>query len=158
MNTFEFKNLVKNLKNSLKEKSFFKDLRKEVDTGANGTQNYVVKKGDSLYSIARELLSEKKENYTINDVGNKVQEIIKDNPSKKDITELVKSNMNISETDTNELITTIENELESQRSISQDPANGDDYELLQKAMETMTNLESEYLELMEEQENILIER
>ena len=50
--------------------------------------------------------------------------------------------------------TTIENELESQRSISQDPANGDDYELLQKAMETMTNLESEYLELMEEQENL----
>ena len=44
MNTFEFKNLVKNLKNSLKEKSFFKDLRKEVDTGANGTQNYVLKK------------------------------------------------------------------------------------------------------------------
>ena len=45
MTTFEFKNLVKNLKNSLKEKSFFKDLRKEVDTGANGTQDYVVKKG-----------------------------------------------------------------------------------------------------------------
>ena len=45
MNKFEFKNLVKNLKNSLKEKSFFKDLRKEVDTGANGTQNYVLKKG-----------------------------------------------------------------------------------------------------------------
>ena len=44
MNTFEFQNLVKNLKNSLKEKSFFKDLRKEVDTGANGTQNYVLKK------------------------------------------------------------------------------------------------------------------
>ena len=42
MNTFEFKNLVKNLKNSLKEKSYFKDLRKEVDTGANGTQDYVV--------------------------------------------------------------------------------------------------------------------
>ena len=39
MNTFEFKNLVKNLKNSLKEKSFFKDLRKEVDTVAIGTQN-----------------------------------------------------------------------------------------------------------------------
>ena len=52
MNTFEFKNLVKNLKNSLKEKSFFKDLRKEVDTGANGTQNYVVKKGVNKDSIA----------------------------------------------------------------------------------------------------------
>jgi hypothetical protein len=52
MNTFEFKNLVKNLKNSLKEKSFFKDLRKEVDTGANGTQNYVVKKGINKDTIA----------------------------------------------------------------------------------------------------------
>ena len=52
MNIFEFKNLVKNLKNSLKEKSFFKDLRKEVETGANGTQNYVLKKGMNKNSIA----------------------------------------------------------------------------------------------------------
>ena len=52
MNTFEFKNLVKNLKNSLKEKSFFKDLRKEVDTGANGTKDYVVKKGINKDTIA----------------------------------------------------------------------------------------------------------
>ena len=52
MNTFEFKNLVKSLKNSLKEKSFFKDLRKEVDIGANGTQDYVVKKGINKDTIA----------------------------------------------------------------------------------------------------------
>ena len=52
MNKFEFKNLVKNLKNSLKEKSFFKDLRKEVDIGANGTQDYVVKKGINKDTIA----------------------------------------------------------------------------------------------------------
>ena len=52
MNIFEFKNLVKNLKKSLKEKSFFKDLRKEVDTGANGTQDYVVKKGINKDTIA----------------------------------------------------------------------------------------------------------
>ena len=52
MNTFEFKNLVKSLKNSLKEKSFFKDLRKEVDTGANGTQDYIVKKGINKDTIA----------------------------------------------------------------------------------------------------------
>ena len=52
MNTFEFKNLVKNLKNSLKEKSFFKDLRKEVDTGANGTHDYVVKKCINKDTIA----------------------------------------------------------------------------------------------------------
>ena len=52
MNTFEFKNLVKNLKNSLKEKKFFKDLRKEVNTGANGTQDYVVKKGANKDTVA----------------------------------------------------------------------------------------------------------
>ena len=52
MNKFEFKNLVKGLKDSLKEKSFFKDLRKEVETGGNGTQNYVVKKGINKNKIA----------------------------------------------------------------------------------------------------------
>ena len=52
MNTFEFKNLVKDLKNSLKEKIFFRDLRKEVETGANGTQDYVVKKGVNKDTIA----------------------------------------------------------------------------------------------------------
>ena len=52
MNKFEFKNLVKGLKDSLKEKTFFKDLRKEVETGANGTQDYVVKKGVNKDSIA----------------------------------------------------------------------------------------------------------
>ena len=52
MNTFEFKNLVKSLKNSLKERIFFKELRKEVETGANGTQDYVVKKGVNKDSIA----------------------------------------------------------------------------------------------------------
>ena len=52
MNSFEFKNLVKNLKNSLKQKIFFKDLRKEVETGANGTQDYVVKKGVNKDTVA----------------------------------------------------------------------------------------------------------
>ena len=52
MNKFEFKNLVKGLKNSLKEKTFFKDLRKEVETGANGTQDYVVKKGVNKNTVA----------------------------------------------------------------------------------------------------------
>ena len=52
MNKFEFKNLVKDLKNSLKEKSFFKELKKEVETGANGTQDYVVKKGINKNKIA----------------------------------------------------------------------------------------------------------
>ena len=52
MNKFEFKNLVKNLKNSLKEKSFFKDLLKEVETGANGTQDYFFKKGINKNTVA----------------------------------------------------------------------------------------------------------
>ncbi len=52
MNKFEVKNLVKNLKDSLKEKTFFKDLRKEVNTGANGTQDYVVKKGVNKDRVA----------------------------------------------------------------------------------------------------------
>ena len=52
MNKFEFRNLVKNLKDSLKEKIFFKDLRKEVETGANGTQDYVVKKGVNKDTVA----------------------------------------------------------------------------------------------------------
>ena len=52
MNKFEFKNLVKNLKDSLKEKTFFKDLRKEVNTGANGNQDYIVKKGANKNTVA----------------------------------------------------------------------------------------------------------
>ena len=52
MNKFEFKNLVKTLEKSLKEKTFFKTLRKEVNTGANGTQDYVVKKGINKDTIA----------------------------------------------------------------------------------------------------------
>ena len=52
MNKFEFKNLVKSLKNSLKQRTFFKDLRKEVEIGANGTQDYIVKKGVNKDTIA----------------------------------------------------------------------------------------------------------
>jgi hypothetical protein len=52
MNKFEFKNLVKSLEKSLKERTFFKTLRREVNTGANGTQDYVVKKGINKDKIA----------------------------------------------------------------------------------------------------------
>ena len=52
MNKFEFKNLVKSLRDTLKQKTFFKDLRKEVETGANGTQDYVVKKGINEDTVA----------------------------------------------------------------------------------------------------------
>ena len=44
MNRFEFKNLVKSLKNSLKERTFFKDLRKEVETGATVLRTTLLKK------------------------------------------------------------------------------------------------------------------
>ena len=52
MNKFEFKNLVKNLKNSLKERTFFNFFRKEVETGTKGTQYYVVKKGANKDTVA----------------------------------------------------------------------------------------------------------
>ena len=52
MNKFEFKNLVKSLRDNLKQKTFLKDLRKEVETGANGTQDYVVKKGINKDTVA----------------------------------------------------------------------------------------------------------
>ena len=52
MNKFELKNLVKSLEKSLKEKTFFKTVRKEVNTGANDTQDYVVKKGVNKDTIA----------------------------------------------------------------------------------------------------------
>ena len=35
----------KRIEKELKEKNIFKYLRKEVETAANGTQRYVVKKG-----------------------------------------------------------------------------------------------------------------
>jgi len=35
-----------------KEKSLFKNLKKEVDTGANGTQKYVIKKGENKGKVA----------------------------------------------------------------------------------------------------------
>ena len=35
----------KRIEKELKEKNIFKHLRKEVETGANGTQRYVIKKG-----------------------------------------------------------------------------------------------------------------
>ena len=34
-----------NVKKKLKEKELFKNLKKEVNIGANGTQRYIIKKG-----------------------------------------------------------------------------------------------------------------
>ena len=49
----------------------------------------------------------------------------------------------------------IENELEKQRIITKNPENSDNYETLQNSMDIMNNLESEYIELMEEHETLL---
>ena len=36
-----------------KQKELFKILKKEVETGANGTQNYMIKKGINKNTIAK---------------------------------------------------------------------------------------------------------
>ena len=36
-----------------REKELFKVLKKEVETGANGTQNYIIKKGINKNTIAK---------------------------------------------------------------------------------------------------------
>ena len=60
MNKFEFKNLVKDLKDSLKERSFFKNLRKEVEAGAHGTLDYTIKEGVNKNKIADEKILKSK--------------------------------------------------------------------------------------------------
>ena len=35
-----------------KQMNFIKNLKKEVDTGANGTQKYVIKKGENKGKVA----------------------------------------------------------------------------------------------------------
>ena len=53
MNIFEFRNLLNQEDKKEKRKSFLRSLIKSVDTGANGTQNYVVKKGPGKNKIAK---------------------------------------------------------------------------------------------------------
>ncbi|MFQ6678349.1 MAG: ABC-F family ATP-binding cassette domain-containing protein [Fidelibacterota bacterium] len=52
----------------------------------------------------------------------------------------------------------IENKLETERSITTNPQHIDDYEILQKALKNMTQLENEYLDLMEEQEKLIVNK
>ncbi len=51
----------------------------------------------------------------------------------------------------------IEELLETERAITQNPDHAHHYELLQKALHNMTKLENEYLELMEEQERLIMD-
>jgi ribosomal protein S7 len=46
-------NFLKNNYKKLKEMSLFRNLKKEVETGANGTQDYIIKKGENTGKIAK---------------------------------------------------------------------------------------------------------
>ena len=52
MNVFEFRNLLSSEDRKKKRKTFLRSLIKSVDTGANGTQDYIVKKGVGKNKIA----------------------------------------------------------------------------------------------------------
>ncbi len=52
MNVFEFRNLQKSEDRKEKRKTLLRSLIRSVDTGANGTQDYVVKKGPGKDKIA----------------------------------------------------------------------------------------------------------
>ena len=56
MNVFEFRNLLNSEDRKEKRKSFLRSLIKSVDTGANGTQNYIVKKGVDAKALKNQLL------------------------------------------------------------------------------------------------------
>ena len=53
MNVFEFRNLLNSEDRKEKRKNFLRSLIKSVDTGANGTQDYIVKKGSGKDKIAK---------------------------------------------------------------------------------------------------------
>ena len=53
MNVFEFRNLLNSEDRKEKRKSFLRTLIKSVDTGANGTQDYIVKKGSGKDKVAK---------------------------------------------------------------------------------------------------------
>ena len=46
-------NFLKEKYKKIKEMSLFRHLKKEVTTGANGTQNYIIKKGINKNTIAK---------------------------------------------------------------------------------------------------------
>jgi len=49
----KLESFLKEKEKQSKQQSLFKDLRKEVETGANGTQDYVIKKGQNKNKIAK---------------------------------------------------------------------------------------------------------
>ena len=53
MNVFEFRNLLASEDRKEKRKTFLRSFIKSVDTGANGTLNYIVKKGSGKNKTAK---------------------------------------------------------------------------------------------------------
>ena len=53
MNIFEYRNLLNSEDRKEKRKNFLRSLIKSVDTGANGTLDYIVKKGPGKNKIAK---------------------------------------------------------------------------------------------------------
>ena len=53
MNIFEFRNLLNSEDRKEKRKTFLRSLIRSVDTGANGTLDYIVKNGSGKNKIAR---------------------------------------------------------------------------------------------------------
>ena len=53
MNVFEFRNLLNSEDRKEKRKTFIRSLIKSVDTGSNGTLDYIVKKGSGKNKIAK---------------------------------------------------------------------------------------------------------
>ena len=44
---------LEDMEKKAKQMSFIKNLKKEVETGANGTQDYVIKKGENTGKVAK---------------------------------------------------------------------------------------------------------
>jgi hypothetical protein len=44
---------LKHTEKKLKEMNLFKYLKKEVEIGANGTQDYIIKKGENTGKVAK---------------------------------------------------------------------------------------------------------
>ena len=51
--TKAIENFLKNNYKKIKEMSLFRNLKKEVEVGANGTQDYIIKKGENTGKVAK---------------------------------------------------------------------------------------------------------
>ena len=51
--TKAIENFLKNNYKKIKEMSLFRNLKKEVEVGANGTQDYIIKEGPNKDKVAK---------------------------------------------------------------------------------------------------------